>query len=122
MSAVDSVEAEARELVRRRGLDPVVDRSARRGLVEEVLHDCDERSLTWALPPLFDPRQAARAVYDAVAGYGSLQRRLDDPSVEELSINEPGRVFVAPRGRSELTTTGLRVDLSTPFVDANGEG
>jgi len=51
-------------------------------------------------------------------------------------INEPGRVFVARRGRSELTTTilgeaqvrelvekmlkttGRRVDLSTPFVDA----
>ncbi len=51
-------------------------------------------------------------------------------------INEPGRVFVARHGRSELTTTildegqvrdlvekmlkstGRRVDLSTPFVDA----
>ncbi len=51
-------------------------------------------------------------------------------------VNEPGRVFVARRGRSELTTTilapgqvqelvermlkssGRRVDLSTPFVDA----
>ncbi|MEO6713890.1 MAG: ATPase, T2SS/T4P/T4SS family [Mycobacteriales bacterium] len=51
-------------------------------------------------------------------------------------INEPGRVFVARRGRSELTntilgetevrdlvekmlkTSGRRVDLSTPFVDA----
>ena len=50
-------------------------------------------------------------------------------------INEPGKVFVAKRGRSELTTTilgegeirdlvekllkttGRRVDLSTPFVD-----
>jgi len=51
-------------------------------------------------------------------------------------INEPGRVFVARRGRSELTTTilaegavrdlvermlkssGRRIDLSQPFVDA----
>ena len=51
-------------------------------------------------------------------------------------INEPGRVFVARRGRSELTTTilqetqvrdlvekmlkatGRRVDMSSPFVDA----
>jgi Flp pilus assembly CpaF family ATPase len=51
-------------------------------------------------------------------------------------VNEPGRVFVARRGRSELTTTilgageladlvermlrtsGRRIDMSTPFVDA----
>ena len=136
MSAVDSVELEVRELVRRRGLDPVSDRIAVRRLVDEVVADYDERSLTSALPPLSDTRQAARSVYDAVAGLGPLQRHLDDPTIEEIWINEPGRVFVARRGRSELTTTilndgevrdlvekmlkttGRRVDLSTPFVDA----
>ena len=136
MSAVDTVELEVRELVRRRGLDPVSDRTAVRRLVDEVVADYDERSLTSALPPLSDTRQAARSVYDAVAGFGPLQRHLDDPTVEEIWINEPGRVFVAKRGRSELTTTilhdgdvrdlvekmlkttGRRVDLSTPFVDA----
>ena len=136
MSAVDTVELEVRELVRRRGLDPVSDRTAVRRLVDEVVADYDERSLTSALPPLSDIRQAARSVYDAVAGFGPLQRHLDDPTVEEIWINEPGRVFVAKRGRSELTTTilndgdvrdlvekmlkstGRRVDLSTPFVDA----
>ena len=136
MSAVDTVELEVRELVRRRGLDPVSDRPAVRRLVDEVVADYDERSLTSALPPLADIRQAARSVYDAVAGFGPLQRHLDDPTVEEIWINEPGRVFVAKRGRSELTTTilndgdvrdlvekmlkttGRRVDLSTPFVDA----
>lgn len=98
--------------------------------------DYDERTLTSTLPFLGDPRQAARVVYDSVAGFGPLQRHLDDPQVEEIWINEPGRVFVAKRGRSELTTTilyeaqvrdlvkkmlkttGRRVDLSTPFVDA----
>ena len=136
MTAVDAVEAEVRELVRRRGLDPVVDRSAMRRLVDEVVTDYDERALTSALPPLLDLRGAARAVYDSVAGFGPLQRHLDDPSVEEIWINEPGRVFVAKRGRSELTTTildegqvrdlvekmlkttGRRIDMSSPFVDA----
>ena len=135
-SAVDTVEAEVRELVRRRGLDPVEDRLAMRRLIDEVVLDYDERSLSSTLPALPDPRQAARTVYDAVAGFGPLQRHLDDPEVEEIWINEPGRVFVARRGRSELTTTilddgqvrdlvermlkstGRRVDLSTPFVDA----
>ena len=135
-SAFDHVEAEVRELVRRRGLDPVQDRQAMRRLIDEVVLHYDERALTSTLPPLPDPRTAARAVYDAVAGFGPLQRHLDDPTVEEIWINEPGRVFVARRGRSELTTTilddgqvrdlvermlkttGRRVDLSTPFVDA----
>src|SRR4051812_3525245 len=69
--------------------------------------------------------------------YGALQPYFDDPSVEELWVNEPGRVFVARAGRSELTPTvlppgvvedlvermlqssGRRVDLSSPFVDAS---
>jgi pilus assembly protein CpaF len=136
VSAVDAVEAEVRELVRRRGLDPLEDRLAMRRLVDEVVSDYDERALTSSLPPLADTRSAARAVYDAVAGFGPLQRHLDDPTVEEIWINEPGRVFVARHGRSELTTTilndgqvrdlvekmlkttGRRIDLSTPFVDA----
>src|SRR3712207_2185569 len=136
MGAVDTVEAEVRELVRRRGLDPVEDRAAVRRLVDEVISDYDDRALTSALAPLTDASIAARAVFDAVAGFGPLQRHLDDPEIEELWINEPGRVFVARRGRSELTTTilqpgqvqdliekmlkssGRRIDLSTPFVDA----
>jgi pilus assembly protein CpaF len=136
VSGVDTVELEVRELVRRRGIDPFLDRTAVRRLVDEVVADYDERALTSTLPPLTDTRQAARAVYDAVAGFGPLQRHLDDPSVEEIWINGPGRVFVAKRGRSELTTTildegqvrdlvekmlkttGRRVDMSSPFVDA----
>ncbi len=136
MTGLQAVEDEVRELVRRRGIDPVTDRATVRSLVDEVVADYDERSLTSNLPPLADPLQAAKAVYDAVAGFGPLQRHLDDPHVEEIWINEPGRVFVAKRGRSELTTTilgegevrdliekmlkatGRRVDLSTPFVDA----
>ena len=136
MGAVDTVEAEVRELVRRRGIDPVVDRSAMRSLIDEVLTEYDARSLTSSLPQLSDSRQAAKSVYDAVAGYGPLQRHLEDPTVEEIWINEPGRVFIARHGRSELTTTilddgqvrdlvekmlkstGRRIDMSSPFVDA----
>lgn len=136
MDAVAVVEDEVRELVRRRGLDPTADGATVRLLVEEVVADYDERTLTSALPPLVDRHGTIRAVYDAVAGFGPLQRYLDDPQIEEIWINEPGRVFVARRGRSELTntiltsgqvrdlvekmlkTSGRRVDLSTPFVDA----
>lgn len=136
MDAVGVVEQEVRELVRRRGLDPASDGGAVRRLVDEVIADYDDRTLSGSLPSLVDAEQAAREVYDAVAGFGPLQPYLDDDGVEEVWINAPGRVFLARRGRSELTTTilrpdevrdlvermlkssGRRVDLSTPFVDA----
>jgi pilus assembly protein CpaF len=71
-----------------------------------------------------------------VSGFGPLQEFLDDPSVEEVWINDPTRVFVARNGRHELTnlmltsaqvtelvermlkSSGRRVDVSQPFVDA----
>jgi len=137
VSAVDHLESEVRELVRRRGLDPAADDAGVRGLIDEVLADYEDRTLASDLPVLADRAASARAVYDAVAGLGPLQRHLDDPEVEEVWVNEPGRVFVARRGRSELTTTilspgqvqdlvermlkssGRRVDLSTPFVETS---
>jgi pilus assembly protein CpaF len=136
MDSIDLIQGEVRELVRRRGLDPTSDPVAIRRLVDEVVTDYDERSLSGSLPRLVDTAGVSRTVYDAVAGFGPLQPYLDDPSVEEIWLNDPGRVFVARNGRSELTTTllttsevhalvermlkssGRRVDLSTPFVDA----
>jgi pilus assembly protein CpaF len=105
-------------------------------LIDEVVSDYLDRAVTAQLPPLTETGPVARAVLDAVAGFGPLQPFLDDPTVEEIWINEPGRVFIARRGRSELTTliltaeqvaelvermlrtSGRRIDLSTPFVDA----
>jgi pilus assembly protein CpaF len=130
------LEAEVRELVHRRGIDPVTEPSAVARLVDEVVAEYQDRASTSRLPPLADPAAVARSVYDTVARLGPLQPYLDDPSIEEIWINEPGRVFIARHGRSELTTlilteaevdelvermlrtTGRRVDLSTPFVDA----
>jgi pilus assembly protein CpaF len=136
VQSIAQVEGEVRELVRRRGLDPAAEPAAIRLLVDEVIADYDERSLDGALPPLIDTSQAARAVFDSVAGFGPLQQYLDDPAVEEIWINEPTKIFVARGGVHELTTTlvtddqvrdlvekmlkssGRRVDLSSPFVDA----
>jgi pilus assembly protein CpaF len=135
-SAQAIVEAEVRELVRRRGIDPIAEPELVARLVDEVIADYRDRTITSPLPPLTDIVGTTRAVVDAVAGFGPLQPLLDDPAIEEIWINEPGRVFVARRGRSELTTlilsadqvaelvermlrpTGRRIDLSAPFVDA----
>ncbi|KAE8764028.1 CpaF family protein [Georgenia thermotolerans] len=117
-------------------MDPARDADGVRTLVAAALADYDDRSLAGLVPPLPDPGVAAKQVLDAVAGLGPLQPYLDDPEVEEVWINEPGKVFVARGGRPELTTTildegqvrdlvermlrasGRRLDLSTPFVDA----
>jgi pilus assembly protein CpaF len=136
MDAVTIVSDEVREIIRRSGMDPGKDAAGIRRLVENVVAGYDERSLTRALPPLADTDGAVKQVLDAVVGFGPLQPFLDDPEVEEIWINEPGKVFVARSGASELTTTiltaedvrdlvermlkssGRRVDLSSPFVDA----
>lgn len=71
-----------------------------------------------------------------IGGYGELQVFLNDPEIEEIYINSPHKIFIARKGRSELTNlimtseevkdlvermlyhSGRRLDLSVPFVDA----
>lgn len=83
-----------RQISDRAGIDLIwlAQPQAVRALVEEVLSDYDERTLSGALPALEDPQRAARSVFDSVAGYGPLQPYLDDPTVEELWINAPSLV------------------------------
>lgn len=70
-------------------------------------------------------------------GFGPIQNLLDDETIEEIWINSPTEVFVARRGVPELTdisltsekvrdlvermlqSSGRRVDVSSPFVDAS---
>lgn len=125
-----------RELIRRTGIDPTTDGAEIRRLVQDAVQDYDDRSLHGGLPALGDPQHAAQSILSEVAGFGPLQRYFDDPKVEEIWVNEPTKVFVARGGVAELTTTiltaedvrdlvermlkssGRRVDLSSPFVDA----
>ena len=100
-AAVDVVEGEVRELVRRAGLDPMSERAALLDLVEAAVEDYELRSLQGNLPRLVDPSGAIRSVMDAVAGFGPLQRYLDDPLVEEICH----RVLILAKGKSVLTGT-----------------
>lgn len=74
-----------------------------------------------------------------LSALGPLQPLLDDPSIEEIWINDNSSVFVAKSGKSEklavaiaqqqlqtlvekmLRHTGRRIDRSSPFVDASLE-
>lgn len=136
-TALQGLEADVRELIRRRRIDPARDDDQVRTLIGEVLDEYDEGVLVEGRVPLADRQEAHRVLLESVTGFGPLQPYLDDPTVEEVWINSPREVFIARHGRSELTSTmlteqqvrdlvermlrssGRRVDLSNPFVDAS---
>jgi pilus assembly protein CpaF len=74
-----------------------------RVLVRDVVADYSERSLTSALPPIGDAESIVRDVLDRVAGFGPLQRYLDDPEIEEIWVNEPRRRSVPDAGTGAST-------------------
>jgi pilus assembly protein CpaF len=105
--------------------------------VREELRRYSERALGSDAPLIGDERRAERRIVAELTGFGPLQPLLDDPGIEEIWINGPTRVFVARGGVAELTpivlaeqevrdlvermliSSGRRVDLSSPFVDAS---
>ncbi|GCD90982.1 CpaF family protein [Nocardioides sp. LS1] len=133
---VEQLDQHVRELVRREGVDPQRDAGLVRRLAEGVVRAHDERSLTGAVAPVADIDAVVGELVARVSGFGALQPFLDDPSVEEIWINDPSRVFIARNGRHELTnlmlstaqvqelvermlkSSGRRIDISQPFVDA----
>jgi len=80
--AASLVEEEVRQLLQRRGIDPMTDLQGVRTLVEDVVSEYGERTLVSDLPKVHDSRQLVADVVDAVAGFGPIQRYLDDSSVE----------------------------------------
>lgn len=128
------VEDRVRDGVRSRGIDPLSDPAAVRELVDAAVADVLMERSDGGIAG--EAQALTQQAFSAVAGFGLLQQYFDDPDIEELWINEPGRVFVARAGGSELTTlvldsaqvrdvvermlrqSGRRLDLSSPFVDA----
>ncbi len=135
-STLEALDGDVRSEVRRRGVDPLTDVDAVRRFARTAVLAHDQLSLSGVVRPVQDAELMVDELVARVAGFGPLQRYLDDPAVEEVWINQPQRVFVARAGKHELTTTildavevrdlvermlktsGRRLDLSTPFVDA----
>ncbi len=135
-AALDLLDQDVRAEIRRRGVDPLTDVESVRAFARSAVRAHDQRSLTGIVRPVEDPERAVDDLVNRVSGFGPLQPYLDDPAVEEIWVNEPHRVFVAREGRHELTTTiltadevrdlvermlktsGRRLDVSSPFVDA----
>ena len=129
--AAGEVLQEVRTRVRTGGISPHEEVIELRHIVEDILSQSTSAASDNESPP-----ELVERIANQISGFGLLQPLLDDPSIEEIWINEPGRIFVARNGKSELTsvilsdvevrglvermlaTSGRRVDLSNPFVDA----
>jgi pilus assembly protein CpaF len=135
--ALVTIANQVRERVRRDGVDLAADAEVAQRYVRDEVRRYSERALGGSVPLLADETQTAREVVAALTGFGPLQPLLDDPDIEELWINAPDQVFVARSGVPEKTglvlgegevrdlvermlqSSGRRVDLSSPFVDAS---
>jgi pilus assembly protein CpaF len=134
---VSMITEEVRARLRRDGVDLSRDRHLADRYVRDEVQRYSERALGGSLPLLADEESARREIVATLTGFGALQPFFDDDEVEEIWINSPDRVFVARGGVSELTnvtltdgevrdlvermlqSTGRRVDVSSPFVDAS---
>ena len=132
----DDVADAVRDAIRRSGIDPLREPERSRALVRETVGVIAAQQLAGGSSLDQPVDELVRDLHDELAGFGPLQRYLDDPEIEEIWINAPSRVFIARAGMSELTSlvltdrevrelvermlrvSGRRLDLSTPFVDA----
>ena len=91
-AVVESLDAAVRDLVRREGVDPQRDVDVVRRLADRVVRAHDERSLTGMVSPIGDVDAVVGELVARVSGFGPLQPFLDDPTVEEIWINDPSMV------------------------------
>jgi pilus assembly protein CpaF len=134
-----SVRRELREQLRARidarGLVTAPPTERRLAVREEALELLRRRG---AILPQRDLARIVNEVSDEVVGFGSIEFLLKDPSVTEVMVNGPDDVFVEREGRLErvrdrlfegeepvmhlieriVGPLGLRVDGSSPWVDA----
>lgn len=119
------------------GVDPSLDPDAARRVAQAEVRRHNDLALSRGEALIEDESRCVRDVIAAVSGFGPLQPLLDDPEIEEIWLNGPQRIHVARGGVAErvdlqltevmlrdlvermLQSTGRRVDISQPFVDAS---
>ena len=134
------VEGRVRAEVQALRMDPMHDGTQVLSIIERigadvVIGSCDSHDEQPSVAS--DVASVVTAVHHSICGFGPLQPFFDDDSIEEIWINEPGRVFVGRKGLSELTPivmtathvrdlvermlrwSGRRLHLSQPFVKSN---
>lgn len=136
-AALTHITEQVRDRIRRDGVDLGGDRELAGRYAHDEVRRYSERALGGVVPALADEATAVRQVVASITGFGLLQPLLDDDEIEEIWINGPAKVFVARGGVAESTnlelsdemvrdlvermlqSSGRRVDLSSPFVDAS---
>lgn len=138
LSTSSAVVAErVRARLRAERTDPSVHPEQARRVAQSEIRRHNDRALVQGTELIEDEAACVRDVLAGVSGYGPLQPLLDAEDVEEIWLNGPSAVFVARQGRSErvpvrltdaelrdvvermLHSTGRRVDVGQPFVDAS---
>lgn len=123
--------------LRAEGVDPSQDPETARRIARAEVRRHDDHALARGEALVDDEAACLRDVMASVSGFGVLQPLLDDPVIEEIWVNGDGYVHVARSGVSERTglrlaeatirdlvermlqSTGRRVDIGQPFVDAS---
>ena len=118
-------------------MDPTRDAEGARAVAVGEVRRFNDVALARGEVMIDDEPGCVRDVLAAVTGFGALQPLLDDPEVEEIWLNGPDSIHVARAGVSEriglqlsesmlrdlvermLQSTGRRVDIGQPFVDAS---
>ncbi|WP_240745307.1 CpaF family protein [Microbacterium sp. K35] len=126
-----------RRRLRAEGVDPADDPERARSIARSEVRRYDDLALARGAEPVDDETACIREVLAAVGGFGVLQPLLDAPDIEEIWVNGDGGVHVARGGTSERTglrldetvvrdlvermlhSSGRRVDIGQPFVDAS---
>src|SRR5262245_38497863 len=141
-AAMSSGLQEIRTRVHRRLLETLDLNEARRMPVEQLHTECSRRVdalLNDQGTPLSAPekRQLLRDVMDEIFGLGPLEEFLRDPTISDILVNGPHKVYIERQGRLEGTDTvfrddahllhviqriaarvGRRIDESSPMLDA----
>src|SRR5690606_38350596 len=86
---LEALDQQLRAAVRREGVDPQRGIDVVRHLARSLVREHDDRSLTGVVSPVDDPATLVEELVARVSGFGALQPLLDDPSVEEIWINDP---------------------------------
>lgn len=131
------VSERVRQRLRSEGTDPTLDTGAARTLALAEVRRFNDVALARGEAMIEDEAACVRDVLAAVSGFGALQPLLDDPEIEEIWLNGPESIHIAREGVASrvdlrlteamlrdlvermLQSTGRRVDISQPFVDAS---
>lgn len=126
-----------RQRLRAERIDPSAAGEQARLIAQAEVRRHNDLALSRGSDTIDDEAGCVREIMASVSGYGALQSYLDDPEIEEIWLNAPDKIFFSKGGKTTraplrltdaavrdlvermLHTTGRRVDISQPFVDAS---